>query len=82
MEFGPDSKSIWFGEARGRLGNQLFGYSILQHFRHRLGVDAFINEECRRYLLKVQFHCLNRKSTIKNWLDQHLETFGTQSGCK
>ena len=53
MEFGPDSKSIWFGEAHGRLGNQLFGYSILQHFRHRLGVDAFINEECRQYLLKV-----------------------------
>ena len=53
MEFGPDSPSIWYGAARGRLGNQLFGYSLLQHFRHRLGVDAFINEECRDFLLKV-----------------------------
>ena len=58
MEFGPDSKSIWFGEAKGRLGNQLFGYSILQHFRHRLGVDVFINEECRSYLLKVSILAL------------------------
>ncbi len=29
------------------------GYALLQHFRHRLGVDAFINRECRKYLLKV-----------------------------
>eukprot|EP00095_Tigriopus_kingsejongensis_P010494 maker-scaffold436_size171858-snap-gene-0.29 protein:Tk10494 transcript:maker-scaffold436_size171858-snap-gene-0.29-mRNA-1 annotation:"galactoside 2-alpha-l-fucosyltransferase 2" len=51
--FHPDSKSIIYGEARGRLGNQLLGYAVLAYFRHYLDMDAYINDECREYLLKV-----------------------------
>ena len=42
-DFGPESKSIFFGEARGRLGNQLLGYALMQHYRF---VSLFFFTEC------------------------------------
>ena len=57
-DFGPDSKSIFFGEARGRLGNQLLGYALLQHFRNVVGVDSYVNQECKDYLSKVSANAI------------------------
>lgn len=53
-DFGPESKSIFFGEARGRFGNQLLGYALLQHFRNVVGVESYVNQECKDYLSKVR----------------------------
>ena len=52
-DFTPDSPTIIFGEAHGRLGNQLLGYALLSHFRRHLGMEAYINAECRQYMEKV-----------------------------
>ncbi|TRY79224.1 hypothetical protein TCAL_07359 [Tigriopus californicus] len=52
-KIGPDSKSIIYGEAHGRLGNQLLGYALLAHFQDELGMEAYINAECRQYLLGI-----------------------------
>lgn len=52
-EFGPDSKTIIYGVANGRLGNQLLGYALLSHFKNALGMEAYINAECRQYLLGI-----------------------------
>jgi len=51
--FGPQSKSIFYGEARGRLGNQLLGFALLHHFRQIVGVDAYIHGSAKEYITKV-----------------------------
>jgi hypothetical protein len=52
-DFTADSKSIFYGQAKGRLGNQLLGFALMHHFRHVVGVDAYIHGSAKEYITKV-----------------------------
>jgi hypothetical protein len=51
--FGPKNKTIIYGEARGRLGNQLLGYALLFQLGRQLGVDSFIDASCRDHVAEA-----------------------------
>ena len=46
------SPSIMYGEAKGRFGNQLLGYSILHQLQVQLGVKSYITKETKDLLLE------------------------------
>ena len=41
---------IFLGIARGRFGNQLQIYMVLQQLEIQLGMKAFINKQCKEYM--------------------------------
>lgn len=69
-DFGPESRSVVFGRAFGRLGNQLLGYALLLHFRHHVGLDAYISWECKEYLLKGNPDAVEEK--VQSWPSQEI----------
>ena len=41
---------FFIGEGRGRFGNQFLVFSVFNQLQKQLGIQSYINEECRRYV--------------------------------
>lgn len=50
QDYGPDSPTVLYGIASGRLGNQLLRYGVMYQMGKHLGAQSFINAELKKYL--------------------------------